>query len=339
MLYSLLRPALFLLPPEAAHALTLKMLQIAQCIGMPRSNTVCAQKPLHLMGLTFTNRVGLAAGFDKNGQCIDALGRSGFGFIEIGTVTPGPQAGNPEPRLFRLLRSRALVNRMGFPNPGASAIAERLARRKYRGVCGINIGKNADTPLDRAVDDYVSGFRILAPHADYVALNFSSPNTKGLRQLQDVDRLKPILEALLQERSELQRTFWRPVPLLVKIAPDLGEEELLELASLVRALEIDGVIATNTTLQRPGDVDDGLSLEGGLSGAPLHALSVKTIRVLREALGSEVVIVGVGGIMSASDADETLSAGADLVQLYTGLVYRGPGLVREVSEGVKGFGF
>jgi dihydroorotate dehydrogenase len=339
MLYSLLRPALFLLPPESAHALTLTMLTAAQSIGMPRSRTVTTPKSLHLMGLPFANRVGLAAGFDKNGRCIDALGRSGFGFIEIGTVTPRPQSGNSEPRLFRLSRARALVNRMGFPNLGASTIAERLARRSYRGVCGINIGKNADTPLERAVDDYVSCFRILAPHADYVAMNFSSPNTVGLRQLQDVVRLRPILETLLQERVELQRTSGRRLPLLVKIAPDLDEQELMELASLIRALEIDGVIATNTTVQRPEDVERKLRVEGGLSGAPLHALSVMTIRVLRAALGIEGVIMGVGGIMSASDAMQTLSAGADLVQLYTGLVYRGPGLVREVTEGVRGFGF
>ena len=289
------------------------------------------------MGLVFPNRVGLAAGFDKNARCIDALGSLGFGFIEVGTVTPRPQPGQPQPRLFRLPSARALINRMGFPNEGADAVAARLARRKFDGVLGINIGKNADTPLHRAIDDYVSCYRTLAMHADYVAINVSSPNTQDLRRLQQVEHLQPILEALMHEGRELAKARGRRIPLLAKISPDLSQEEVEQVAQLLTDLGVDGVIATNTTVGRPdaghGPAADPLLAEqGGLSGAPLLALSLRTIRTLRSVSQGRLVIVGAGGIASSADALLVLDAGADLLQIYTGLIYRGPALLDEVRK-------
>ena len=329
VLYPLVRRTLFLFPPEDAHAWTLTALRKARQWKLLAADVDRGRSASQVMGLDFPNRVGLAAGFDKNGDCIDGLGSLGFGFLEIGTVTPHAQAGNAKPRLFRLPRAAALVNRMGFPNAGASYVRTQLARRSYLGICAVNIGKNATTAIDRAVDDYVMAFRSLAPHADYVVSNVSSPNTAGLRQLQDVHRLRPILEALLQERFTLYEQCGRRVPLLVKVAPDLSHEQLAQLASLLRELQIDGAVATNTTLQRPPGAEAN-DIEGGLSGAPLHPLALTTIRSLRHLMGPSFAIIGVGGIASGTDARATLQAGADLVQLYTGLIYRGPGLIREV---------
>ena len=328
-LYPLIRRALLLLPPENVHAWTLAALRTAHRCNLLAEHVDFNPSSQQVMGLNFPNRVGLAAGFDKNGDCIDALGSLGFGFLEIGTVTPGAQPGNAKPRLFRVPRSAALVNRMGFPNAGATYVQARLARRGYRGICGVNIAKNAATAIDRAIDDYVAAFRTLAPHADYVVANVSSPNTASLRLLQDVRRLRPILEALLQERLAMYERCGRRIPLLVKVAPDLSDQQLEELALLLHELAIDGVVATNTTLQRPPGTDAN-HLEGGLSGAPLHRLSLMTIRALRDLMGPSFTIIGVGGISCAADAHAAVQAGADLVQLYTGLIYRGPKLIREV---------
>ena len=331
--YRFLRPLLFALSPETAHAVALRALQSLHRLHLlrgPARRSSSIENFVDSMGLRFPNRVGLAAGFDKNGRYVDALGALGFGFIEIGTVTPRPQSGQPSPRLFRLPQAHALLNRMGFPNDGAHVVAQRLARRRFRGVLGVNIGKNAITPIEVAVDDYVTCFRLLAAYADYVAINVSSPNTPGLRRLQSRESLEPILTALLGERSALQKTSSRRVPLLVKVSPDMMAAELIDLANLVRKLHIDGVIATNSTVSRDGIDGFAISREaGGLSGLPLRARSCRTVRDLREAFGPDVTIIGVGGIESGSDALDTLSAGANLVQIYTGLVYRGPSLIRE----------
>lgn len=302
------------------------MLRFAHALGY-RARRI--ESALSLMGLQFPNRVGLAAGFDKNGCYVDALGALGFGFIEVGTVTPRPQLGQPRPRVFRLEPYEALINRMGFPNDGAAVVARRLSRRTFDGVCGVNIGKNRDTPLERAVDDYVACFRALAAHADYVAVNVSSPNTEGLRLLQDAQQLEPILAALHEERSASHSVL----PILVKISPDLTDRELEDLCEVMRRMRVDGVIATNTTVSRP----DGCTLpviaeRGGLSGRPLLCRSVRTITRLRRLLGPSFVIIGAGGVSCAADAVAVVEAGAQLVQVYTGLVYRGPGLVREIAD-------
>lgn len=330
--YPAIRPLLFKLDPERAHSTTLNALQVAHRLHLlPRA---AASAPVQLMGLTFANRVGLAAGLDKNAQYIDALGALGFGFIEVGTVTPRPQPGRDLPRLFRLPSSTALINRMGFPNEGAEAVAARLRVRRYRGVLGVNIGKNADTPLESAVDDYVACLRTLAPLADYVAVNVSSPNTKDLRKLQHADQLQPILEALQQENAKIMAQAGRRIPLLAKIAPDLTEEEIVDIARLLVRLGIDGVIATNTTITRPAQVvaKEGARAEeqGGLSGSPVHELSLQAVRTLKAASEGRLPIIGVGGIASGADAQRMRAAGADLVQVYTGLIYRGPDLISEM---------
>jgi dihydroorotate dehydrogenase len=334
-LYPTLRAALFALEPERAHALTLAALNGARRLRLLRAPRSHAASAVALLGLSFANRVGLAAGFDKNGRCIDALGALGFGFLEIGTVTLRPQSGQPQPRLFRLPAAAALINRMGFPNEGAQSVAARLARRTFAGVCGVNIGKNAATPLSSAIDDYVGCFRIVAPHADYVAINVSSPNTQDLRRLQEVEQLRPMLAALLDERERLRIATQRRVSLLVKVSPDVTDADLTALAELIRTLHIDGVIATNTTLTRPGLSGLPVAEEaGGLSGAPLRPLATHALRILRAGLGPATPLVAVGGIHGGADARAALQAGADLVQLYTGLIYRGPGLVREVRDAI-----
>lgn len=335
-LYPVLRPLLFTLEPERVHAVALASLKCAHALRMVRTSAQHST-PVSLMGLSFPNRVGLAAGFDKNGRCIDALGALGFGFIEVGTVTPRAQAGQAKPRLFRIEPAMALVNRMGFPNEGAAAAGARLARRAYRGVCGVNIGKNAATSISDATGDYVDCFRAVAHHADYVAVNVSSPNTKDLRRLQQVDQLRPMLEALLGEREQLHARSGRRIPLLVKISPDLCVDGLVAIAELLRELQVDGVIATNTTLDRSGVAGMKFAAEeGGLSGAPLLPLVLQAVRVLRSSLGASTPIIAVGGIDSAAAALDALSAGANLVQIYTGLVYRGPALLREIDLALRG---
>jgi len=286
------------------------------------------------MGLRFPNRVGLAAGFDKNATAVDGLGRLGFGFIEVGTVTPRPQRGQGKPRLFRLPAAHALVNRLGFPNDGAGAVAARLRRRRYRGVVGINIGKNANTPLARAVDDYVSCLRTLRSVADYITINVSSPNTAGLRELQGGDYLRPLLTSLIEERDRGAATEGRKLPLLVKLSPDLSADELRGITDLLKALPIDGVVATNTTVGRDGtrSVADGYT--GGLSGQPLKSLALDVVTQLRAQLGRHFPIIGVGGIDSPEAALSMRHAGADLIQVYTGLIYRGPSLVTRTIRAV-----
>jgi dihydroorotate dehydrogenase len=337
-LYSCLRPLLFALDPEQAHAAALASLRLAHSLRLLRAPPDDADESIELMGLRFPNRVGLAAGFDKNGRYVDALAALGFGCIEVGTVTPKPQMGQGKPRLFRVPAAAALINRMGFPNDGAEVISRRLALRAFKGVCGVNIGKNATTALADAVRDYVDCFRIVAPCADYVAINISSPNTENLRRLQQTEHLRPILAALLDERERLQTVGGRRVPLLVKLSPDLTDAEITQIAGLVRQLQVDGVVAVNTTVSRPDAVRTSKAARhesGGLSGRPLLPATLRTIESLREAVGRNLPIIAVGGIQSGEDARAVIQAGASLVQIYTGLIYRGPGLVTEVRRALR----
>jgi dihydroorotate dehydrogenase len=281
------------------------------------------------MGLRYPNRLGLAAGFDKNGEAVDGIGRLGFGFIEVGTVTPRPQRGQAPPRLSRLPQAGALINRLGFPNDGAKAVAARLRHRRYRGIVGINIGKNASTPLADAARDYASCLEAVHDVCDYVAVNISSPNTPALRELHARTHLEPLLTTLLAARDRLRRGPARALPILLKLSPDLDDAALAEVAATVRAVGLDGVIAANTTVQRPGSTAGAAGLRGGLSGAPLRAVALQMVAKLRDHLGASLPIVGVGGVDSPASARALRDAGADLVQLYTGLVYRGPSLVAE----------
>ena len=328
-MYPLLRPLLFALDAESAHHLTLQSLQLAARTGMA---SACmprvAAAPLKLMGLAFTNPVGLAAGLDKNGEYIDALAALGFGFLEIGTVTPRPQPGNPRPRMFRLPAARAIINRMGFNNLGVDALIANVQRARYRGVLGINIGKNFDTPLEHAAEDYLACLRKVHAHASYVTVNISSPNTKNLRQLQQTDELGQLLAALQAERERLADRYGRRVPLALKIAPDLDQTQVAAIAELLVTHQIDAVIATNTTIAKDTVAHLPHGTEGGgLSGAPLKAQAQTVAAQLAAALAGAVPVIGVGGIMSGADAAARIRAGASLVQLYTGLVYAGPGLV------------
>jgi dihydroorotate dehydrogenase len=339
--YALTRPFLFGLDAERAHELTLAAIARlqntpAQCLwSQPR-----IADAVTLAGLRFPNRVGLAAGLDKNGRCIDGLGAMGFGFIEVGTVTPLAQPGNPRPRLFRLPQRLALINRMGFNNEGLGAFVAHVQQahsfRAAGGIVGLNIGKNAATPIERAQDDYVTGLAGVYAHADYVAINISSPNTKNLRELQGDEALESLLAALQARRLQLAAQHGKTVPLFVKIAPDLDEAQVGVIAAALRRHGIDGVIATNTTLAR--DAVQGLPYAqeaGGLSGAPVREASHRVIRLLRAALGPGYPIIGAGGVMSADDACAKVAAGADLVQLYTGLIYRGPALVTEAAQALR----
>ena len=336
--YAFARPVLFGLDAEAAHELTLA--SIARLQNTPAQ---CAWQqprvadPVTLAGLAFANRVGLAAGLDKNGRCIDGLGAMGFGFIEVGTVTPKAQPGNPKPRLFRLPRAGALINRLGFNNDGLDAFIGNVTRsrtfRQRGGILGLNIGKNAATPIERAADDYLLCLEGVYPHADYVTVNISSPNTQNLRALQDDDALDALLSALQAKRAALAAAHRRSVPLFVKIAPDLDAEQVAAIAATLRRNRIDGVIATNTTIAR--DAVQGLphaGEAGGLSGRPVFDASNRVIAQLRAALGKAWPIIGVGGVLSGADAVAKIEAGADLVQLYTGLIYRGPALVTEAAR-------
>jgi dihydroorotate dehydrogenase len=333
MSYSLLRPLLFRLDAETAHHLTLNLLQAAYRLKLLGLMAGRHGKPRTVMGLTFPNGVGLAAGLDKNGDYLDALGALGFGFIEIGTVTPRPQPGNPRPRLFRLPEAEALINRMGFNNKGVDHLVENVRRARYRGILGINIGKNFDTPLERATEDYVYCLRKVYPHASYVTVNISSPNTQNLRRLQESNELESLLGALRAERAALAKNHGRQVPLVLKIAPDLTTEQIIAIADLLLRHGMDGVIATNTTVSREGveHLPHG-GETGGLSGAPLRKQSTAVIRQLSLALQGRLPIIGVGGIMDALDAQEKIRAGASLVQLYSGLIYRGPGIVAEIAD-------
>lgn len=331
-MYSLLRPFLFRLDPEKAHDLTLGALKRFHQLGLTRTlASRVPQAPKTVMGLTFPNPVGLAAGMDKNGEYIDTLTSLGFGFIEIGTITPRPQKGNPKPRVFRLPKSQSIINRLGFNNIGVDALIENLKNSKYKGILGINIGKNFDTPLDQAFEDYLFCFKRVYPYASYVAINISSPNTKGLRDLQGGENLHRLLEHLKKVQKELSHQYEKYVPLVVKVAPDLTEEEIQNMASILLQHEVEGLIATNTTVSRNEIASDPLSKEGGgLSGAPLKVRSTEIIRSFAQALQGKIPIIGVGGVMNGKDAHEKISAGADLIQIYTGFVYKGPKLIREI---------
>jgi len=336
MMYSLLRPLLFALDPETAHHVTLSALQTAHRLGLlPLFAKQPATDPRTVMGLNFPNPVGLAAGLDKNGSYIDALAKLGFGFIEIGTVTPRPQPGNPKPRLFRLPEAQAIINRMGFNNLGVDALLENVKAARYKGILGINIGKNFDTPIERAADDYLIGLRKVYNHASYVAINISSPNTKNLRQLQGGEELDALLSRLKAEQAKLAEQHGKYVPLALKIAPDLDSGQIQQIATLLMRHSIDGVIATNTTLSRTG-VEHLLhhNETGGLSGAPVKEKSTEVIRQLAAKLQGALPIIGVGGILSGSDAVEKIQAGAALVQVYSGLIYRGTDLVAECAKAI-----
>jgi len=338
MLYRAVRPLLFALDPEAAHDFSLKSLDALNCLGAVSPAAAALPRiPVRVLGLDFPNPVGLAAGLDKDGEHIDALAALGFGFLEIGAVTPRPQPGNPKPRVFRLPEAEALINRLGFNSRGLDAAVENLRRSRYRGILGVNIGKNFDTPNERASEDYLECLRKLHPYASFVTVNVSSPNTKNLRNLQQPGELDLLLAALGAERDRLAERHGRRVPLAVKIAPDLDDAGIEAVAGCVVSRGIDAVIATNTTLSREGVEHLPASREpGGLSGAPLKARATAVVARLRRALPAKVAIIGVGGIASAADAREKLDAGADLVQLYTALVYRGPGLVGEIVRGLAG---
>jgi len=332
--YALVRPLLFSMDPENAHNFTMRSLKQAAALGVTKLNPKPKGTPRQVMGITFPNPVGLAAGLDKDGAYLDGVASMGFGFVEIGTVTPRAQPGNPKPRMFRIQEAKGLINRMGFNNHGVDALVANVQSSRFfrnkEGVLGINIGKNADTPIEQAADDYLICLDKVYSFADYVAINISSPNTKNLRQLQGESELDNLLSKLKREQLRLADMHARYVPIVLKIAPDIDEAQTKNIADALLRHKIDGVIATNTTIQR--DSIKGLKHAdeaGGLSGAPVREMSNTVIRRLKAELGDTIPIIGVGGIMSAEDAKEKMDAGASLIQLYTGLIYRGPGLVRE----------
>jgi dihydroorotate dehydrogenase len=336
MLYELARPFLFHLDPETAHELALPSFRLLHRLGVAGLPGRPIPGPrVKAMGLEFPNPVGLAAGLDKNAEFIDALAAFGFGFLEVGTVTPRPQPGNPRPRMFRLPEREAIINRMGFNSAGVERLVENVRRARYDGILGINIGKNFDTPNERAADDYLACLERVYPLASYVTVNISSPNTKGLRELQKGNELAGLLGHLAKARDRLARSHKRRVPLTVKIAPDLSDEQVTAIGDALLSFGIDAAIATNTTVSRMGV--EGLphaGEAGGLSGAPLRPLATAVLGKLGAAVQGRLPIIGVGGIMSAADAAEKLATGATLVQVYTGLVYRGPALVREIVQGL-----
>ena len=333
-IYSLASPLLFQFDAESIHDFTLKSLNIAERLGalsLYPSPPVCQSR--QVMGITFPNPVGLAAGLDKNAAVIDAMAALGFGFIEVGTVTPRPQPGNPKPRLFRLKEAQGIVNRFGFNNLGVDHLIENVKVAKHKGVLGINIGKNFDTPMENAVDDYLICMQKVYAHATYITVNISSPNTKNLRALQEKEALAHLLATLKLEQTKLANQHGKYVPITLKIAPDLEFEQINEIADLLMEHNIDGVIATNTTLDR--DSVQGIEHAeeaGGLSGAPVRKKSTLVIQQLSQRLQGAVPIIGVGGILSGADAVEKIAAGADLVQVYSGLIYKGPKLVHDICK-------
>ncbi|MEE9423942.1 MAG: quinone-dependent dihydroorotate dehydrogenase [Methylococcales bacterium] len=333
MAYAIIRRLLFTLPPETAHHLTLTSLQQFSRLGTlnPLRQTLPAN-PVKIMGLQFPNPIGLAAGLDKNADCIEGLAALGFGFVEIGTLTPIAQPGNPQPRLFRIPQAEALINRMGFNNKGIDYAIRNIEKSAYQGILGINIGKNRETPVDSALDDYNIGLRKAYPHADYITVNISSPNTPGLRQLQEAEQLTTLLSGLKHTRSQLEQTHQKTVPIAIKIAPDCTTEQLKQIADLSVNYDMNALIATNTTAARPSveglpDADQ----QGGLSGAPLFEKSLETIRNLNMILEGEIAIIGCGGITTRKRATAMLTAGASLIQVYSGLIYQGPELLKRIS--------
>ena len=336
--YPLARKMLFSLDAESAHHVTLEGLGWAHMTGLDKwMSPGVESNPVEVMGLKFPNRVGLAAGLDKEGAYVDSFHAMGFGFVEVGTITPRPQPGNPKPRLFRIPEAEAIINRMGFNNPGIEKGVANVSDRKGDGVLGFNIGKNKDTPNDRAIDDYLICLRAAYPVADYVTVNLSSPNTAGLRDLQEEEACRALLLRLKEEQAVLGEKHSNYVPIAIKIAPDLDEQHIKQLAGIFVESEIDGVIATNTTIGRKFVEDHPLASEaGGLSGAPLTDASTDVIRLFANELKGRIPIIGVGGIMNGRDAIDKLRAGAELVQIYSGFVYRGPALLQEILEAVEG---
>ncbi|MCB1691749.1 MAG: quinone-dependent dihydroorotate dehydrogenase [Pseudomonadales bacterium] len=337
MNYDTLRDLLFLLPTEASHHLSLQSIALMRQLNL---TSLIARdvpdNPVEVMGIRFPNPVGLAAGLDKNAVCIDGLAALGFGFIEVGTVTPRPQPGNPKPRLFRLPGKGALINRMGFNNEGVDALVKRVRRSNFRGVLGVNIGKNADTPVENALSDYATCMRRVYKIASYIVVNISSPNTPGLRSLQHEDELKVLLAGLWKEHEALKIQYGKHVPLVVKIAPDMDDDEVIDIAACLKQMAVDGVIVSNTTVSRSAVYGEKYSDEtGGLSGAPLKNQSNHVLRLMAEEVGDDMAIIGVGGIMSGQDAVEKMRLGADLVQLYTGFIYSGPALVSECATALR----
>ncbi|HNH88911.1 MAG TPA: quinone-dependent dihydroorotate dehydrogenase [Thiobacillaceae bacterium] len=332
--YALAKPFLFRLDPETAHNLTMTGLRQTHALGLlKRFLPKVPALPRRVMGLDFPNPVGLAAGLDKNGEAIDALGDFGFGFIEVGAVTPRPQPGNPKPRLFRLPEAQAIINRMGFNNLGVDHLLANLERAAYKGILGVNLGKNFDTPIERAADDYLILLDKLYGQVSFVTVNISSPNTKNLRALQGGDELDALLAAIKARQAVLADKHGKYMPVAVKIAPDLDPEQITAMAALFRQHRVDAVIATNTTLAREGVAHLRHGQEaGGLSGLPVREKSTRVIAAFHAALAGEVPLIGAGGILTGADAREKIAAGAELVQFYTGLIYRGPALVRECVE-------
>jgi len=340
LLYALARPLLFTLSPESAHNLTLPLLRNGAAMGLTAPLRKPAADPRTVMGITFPNPVGLAAGLDKDGAYIDGLAALGFGFIEVGTVTPLPQPGNPKPRIFRIASKQAVINRMGFNNGGVDAFVANVQRSRYfqekKGVLGLNIGKNAATPIENAVDDYLKCLEKVYPYADYVTVNISSPNTQNLRQLQGGSELDALLSQLKLAQQRLSDQHKRYVPLVLKIAPDLDGEQIKNIGAALLRHKVDGVIATNTTLShRMVDRERYGQEVGGVSGEPVFDMSNIVIRALKREIGDALPIIGVGGIMRGADAKEKIAVGASLVQLYTGLIYRGPGLIRECAQALR----
>lgn len=336
--YCLVRPFVFALDPETAHELTIGGMATLQKTGLIPAYNPPRTAPVTVMGLDFPNRIGLAAGLDKNGEAIDALAGWGFGFVEVGTVTPRPQPGNPKPRLFRLPAAQGIINRMGFNNHGVDALIENVKAARYRGILGINIGKNFDTPIEKAADDYLACLDKVYAHSSYVAVNISSPNTKNLRQLQGESELDALLGALKGRQAELAQRHGKYVPLALKIAPDLDDQQITNIADALRRHRIDAVIATNTTLSREGveHLPHG-GETGGLSGAPLFEKSTGVLRRLTFALAGELPVIAAGGVTDGARATAKLEAGAALVQVYSGLIYRGPDLVRECVQACSNF--
>jgi dihydroorotate dehydrogenase len=333
-IYAMAKPLLFCLDAEVAHDVTIKSLKLATKLHVTQYfNHAPTCQPRTVMGITFPNPVGLAAGLDKNGAVIDGMSALGFGFIEVGTVTPRSQPGNPKPRLFRVKEAQGIVNRFGFNNLGVDNLIENVKAAQYKGVLGINIGKNFDTPMENAVDDYLIGMQKVYAYASYITVNISSPNTKNLRALQEKEALSHLLATLKLEQTKLANQHGKYVPITLKIAPDLELEQVNEIADLLIQHKIDGVIATNTTLSR--ELVQGMAHAeeaGGLSGAPVRTKSTLVIQQLSQRLQGALPIIGVGGILSGADAVEKIAAGADLVQVYSGLIYKGPKLVHDICK-------
>ncbi len=334
-MYRFIRSFLFLLNPELAHHLSMKGLKLGCFFGLIRRINITS-KPIMIMGLKFPNRVGLAAGLDKNAEYITPLSKLGFGFIEVGTVTPRSQPGNSKPRSFRLIKDEGIINRFGFNNVGIDQFIKNIKKAKFNGILGINIGKNFDTPIDRAVEDYLICFRKAYPYAGYIAINISSPNTKNLRHLQSDKYLETLLKVLKNEQKILHKKFKKLVPFVVKVSPDNSSNQLDSIAKLLLKYKVDGVIATNTTIDRKGLSNSKYSSEeGGLSGAPLNKKSTNVINHLNKCLDGKIPIIGVGGIITADDGIEKIKNGASLIQIYTGLIFKGHGLVNELRKATR----